>query len=176
MKKFTCRGCRKIFTREHDRPSRRARYCTRNCALRTRNATCEGYSKTKLFAVWTSMIQRCENKKHRAYRRYGGRGIKVCKRWRKSFLLFRVDVGEPAPGMTIDRYPDKDGDYKLGNVRWATRAEQAHNTKMTKLTAQSVKRIRSLASRLSNTEIAELFDVSRSLISMVVNRRIWRDV
>lgn len=77
------------------------------------------------------MIQRCYNPKNMAYSNYGGRGIEVCARWRHSFVTFFADVGpRPHPKMTLERI-NNDGDYESGNVRWATRSEQMHNTRLT---------------------------------------------
>jgi hypothetical protein len=74
------------------------------------------------------MIQRCSNPKATRYERYGGRGIKVCDRWVESFDAFLADVGpRPSAWHSIDRYPDNDGNYEPGNVRWATAAEQQQN-------------------------------------------------
>ena len=76
---------------------------------------------------WRGMIERCENPNHIGFKYYGGRGIKVCKRWRKSFANFLADMGPRPAGMTIDRYPDTDGDYTPDNCRWATPGEQRAN-------------------------------------------------
>lgn len=78
------------------------------------------------YKIWESMIRRCENPNSQAYADYGGRGIKVCARWRKSFADFYADVGERPEGMTFDRV-DNDGNYEPGNWRWATRTEQNRN-------------------------------------------------
>jgi hypothetical protein len=64
----------------------------------------------------------------------------------------------------------------LGNVRWATRAQQSHNLRITKLTEAKVRTIRKLAPKTQLKNLAARFGVSPSLVSMVVNRKIWRDV
>jgi hypothetical protein len=57
----------------------------------------------------------------------------VCERWR-NLSNFVADMGaRPSPQHSIDRYPDKNGDYEPGNVRWATPTEQANNTRSNRL-------------------------------------------
>lgn len=85
-----------------------------------------GQRGTKIYGVWASMLRRCDNPKQESYPRYGGRGIKVCERW-KQFENFYADMGDPPQGHSIDRYPDPDGDYEPGNCRWATAKEQRAN-------------------------------------------------
>jgi len=80
---------------------------------------------TRIYEVWHSMMQRCCNPNHRAYASYGGRGIRVCERWH-SFVSFLVDMGEPPPGLSLDRR-NNDGNYEPGNCRWATHSEQMRN-------------------------------------------------
>lgn len=82
--------------------------------------------------VWNTMIQRCHNPKSQSYAKYGGRGIQVCQRWRDSFLAFWEDMGPRPEGLTLDRFPNNNGNYEPGNVRWATRTEQAVNRRSTK--------------------------------------------
>lgn len=85
------------------------------------------------YTAWTNMITRCTNPKHNRWQHYGGRGIAICDRWRNSYEAFLADVGRrPSPAHSIDRYPDCDGDYEPGNVRWATGTEQRLNQRRQK--------------------------------------------
>lgn len=83
---------------------------------------------------WSGMKARCYNQNNRQYNLYGGRGIRVCERWLTSFENFFEDMGlKPTLKHSLDRYPDRDGNYEPGNCRWATSYEQAQNLKSTKL-------------------------------------------
>lgn len=104
--------------------------CYRSEATRKRmtgvqNYKTHGMSATPIYQVWTAMKQRCQNPRSAEYFRYGGRGITVCPEW-QDFEVFYRDVGDPGPGMSLDRI-NNDGDYEPGNVRWATRQEQVVN-------------------------------------------------
>lgn len=69
------------------------------------------------------MLQRCLDPKHESFRYYGGKGIIVCERWRSSFENFLADPGpRPSPCHTLER--PNGGDYRPGNVIWATWKEQ----------------------------------------------------
>lgn len=85
----------------------------------------DGYT-SGTYRSWHAMRQRCTRVKHKQYADYGGRGISVCERW-SSFENFLADMGERPDGMTLDRWPDTNGNYEPGNCRWATNSQQSLN-------------------------------------------------
>lgn len=87
-----------------------------------------GLSTTRSYTVWRNMLKRCLNPKDGDYPRYGGRGIKICKRWLRDYRNFYKDMGERPEGLSLDR-KNNDRDYKPSNCRWATPKEQAVNRK-----------------------------------------------
>lgn len=89
-----------------------------------RHAVRHGQYKTPEYRSYHGSRTRCTNPKTDNYQDYGGRGIEF--RF-KSFEEFYAEVG-PKPSLqhTIDRI-DNDGHYEIGNVRWATKSEQARN-------------------------------------------------
>jgi len=79
------------------------------------------------YRAWTAMITRCENPQFKDYKYYGGKGIRVCPRWRSSFSNFLADIGrKPSPKHSLDRKNGNRG-YAPSNCRWATSREQWEN-------------------------------------------------
>lgn len=86
---------------------------------------------SRTHGIWTGMLNRCRSPGNSAWKDYGGRGIKVCDRW-NDFINFLEDMGEAPTGMSLDRFPDKNGNYEPGNCRWATSKQQAANRRVAK--------------------------------------------
>ena len=85
----------------------------------------------KLYVTWLNMIYRCENKKRKKYRIYGGRGIKVCAEWHNpNIFMDWAEANGYKDGLQIDRI-DNDGNYCPENCRWATRTENVRNRRNT---------------------------------------------
>jgi len=74
------------------------------------------------------MLARCRNRNFPDYGKYGGRGITVCERWATDYAAFLADVGpRPSLDYSLDRFPNQNGNYEPGNVRWATQKQQQRN-------------------------------------------------
>lgn len=141
--------------------------------LRAR-VTTHGKTKSRTYRSWAAMIARCTNPSEPGYANYGGRGIGVCDRWRK-FENFLADMGERPPELSLDRYPDHNGNYEPGNCRWATWVQQQRNKRSTRLCEGDAERIRDFGACGSRTtEIACWFNVSESAVKHVLRGDVWR--
>lgn len=92
-----------------------------------------GGSKGPEYKCWAGMKGRCLNPDHNDYARYGGIGVTICDSWANSFSVFLKEIGpRPSRWHSLDRFPDPNGNYEPGNVRWATPKQQARNRRNTK--------------------------------------------
>lgn len=88
-----------------------------------------GFSRTKIYHIWTSMKQRCFNEKAKVYSYYGERGITMCEEWKdfETFKEWAVNNGFKN-GLSIER-KNVNGNYEPSNCSWIPRNKQAENTR-----------------------------------------------
>lgn len=131
-----------------------------------------------LYSIWCGIIDRCENKNSFEYWKYGGMGLSFHPEWRKDVLAFAKDMGpRPSPRHTVDRYPDKNGGYVPGNVRWATPKQQGNNRR--RFTTSKVKYDPPPANKAAFTKLLEVYSKSElatmaGVTRQAVNR--WEEV
>lgn len=95
-------------------------------AERNRQNATHGMTSSKTYRIWVLMRDRCCNQKSKDYPNYGGRGIKICEEWNRSFVCFLQDMGECPENMQIDRI-NNNGNYEKSNCRWTTLQINANN-------------------------------------------------
>ena len=105
----------------------------KSCSVKGRSLThgdsLHGPGKYKrLYGIWYGMRRRCDPS-YRFDLRYHSKGIIVCDEWLNSYMAFKgwALANGYADHLSIDRYPDKNGDYEPSNCRWATDKEQSRN-------------------------------------------------
>ncbi len=108
--------------------------CLKNEHILSLPRKIHGMYNTNFYSVWGEMKTRCNNNKHKSYKNYGGRGIKVSKEWH-TFENFRDDMYSiylkhiedfGRKNTSIERL-NNDGNYCKSNCTFATRAEQNKN-------------------------------------------------
>ena len=135
-----------------------------------------GMCNSSEYRTWSHMLSRCYNKKVSSYKRYGGRGITVCNRWRNSFLEFYVDMGlKPFSKAQIDRI-DNDGNYEPDNCCWTICAKNVRHRSTTKLTMEIAEEIRKLyiVGQIATINIAVKYNISLRHVFRIVSDKSWR--
>ena len=89
---------------------------------------------TRLYRIWSGMIERCHNPNNRNYKNYGSRGIIVCNEWRLDFTAFQTWAlaNGYQDDLTIDR-KENDGPYSPQNCRWISLKEQQNHKRDNRL-------------------------------------------
>lgn len=171
--RYYCLKCQNETTKEW-------RKNNRNSLLERRRADYKIHSKEwiareklrrhPIRGIYGAMIQRCYNQNNQAFKWYGGRGISVCDRWlgKDGFDNFVTDMYSTwLPGLSIDRYPDRDGNYEPGNVRWATQTQQMLNVRTNvdyKLSTNDNEKIEYLGEILTLREFSDITGIDLSVV------------
>jgi hypothetical protein len=129
-----------------------------------------------LYSIWKGMKQRCYDPACKRFDRYGGRGIAVCERWRRSMEAFVYDMGPRPHGYTSERI-NNDGDYCPDNCKWATRKEQNRNQCDTVLSMTKALDIRRRFNEGAESlgVLAREYCVNKRAIYSIVNNHIYHD-
>lgn len=126
----------------------------------------ENGKRPSFYQSWTNMKQRCLNKNHPKYKRYGARGITVCDEWLdiSNFYKWAIENGWEE-GLTIDRI-DNDGNYEPSNCRWVTVYSNSRRRGTTKITDEQAEQIRARKDEPAS-KLAKEFGCSDANIYMI---------
>lgn len=131
-----------------------------------------GLSKTGTAKAWYCMRSRvlCPSSNgHENYRNYT-----IDPRWNK-LVNFYEDMGERPAGMSLDRIDNNRG-YSKENCRWATPAQQAQNTRVTRLSMEKVREIRAMLVEFRSSVVARKYGLAQSTIANIKYGKIWKEV
>jgi hypothetical protein len=142
-----------------------------NKELASERFTVHGMAGSRVHVAWMNMISRCNRGPgFKFYKNYRGRGIKVHEEWRSfpAFLAYVLaEIGPPpSPEHSLDRFPDRNGDYAPGNVRWATQKQQMRNTTANRM-------ITFRGETLCMAEWSEKAGISYGTLSARIDRHGW---
>ena len=141
-----------------------------------------GFYGTKLYRAWDAMKQRCLNVKHKFYKDYGGRGIKVCTEWLDKdtgFAKFRdwsLSNGY-TDNLEIDRI-NNGGNYEPSNCRWTTHTNNNRNRRNVKLSLEIANEIRALykTGNYTQEKLAEKYNTNHGDVSSIINNKRWKNI
>lgn len=140
-----------------------------------------GFRKEKLYAIWDSIKQRCNNTRHRYYKNYGGRGITICPEWtdkENGFINFRdwVLSNGYQEGLEIDRR-DNNGNYEPSNCRWVTHQINNQNQSTTKINIQIADEIRFKynSGYYTQKQLIQEYNLSQTHIYNIINNKRWKN-
>jgi hypothetical protein len=146
-----------------------------------RNKTCgcellnhSNIKSKRLYECWVNMFTRCTNKNNEKYKRYGGRGILICKEW-SNYLIFQkwALCNGYKNNLQIDR-KNNNGNYEPSNCRWVTLKENIRNSSISKLNIDKVVKIRELNNIGKNAlDLSKKFNMSRTQIYNILSGRQW---
>ena len=141
-----------------------------------------GECQTRLYHIWDGMKQRCYNSNNCNYKRYGGKGIKICNEW-SEYIFFRdwALANGYADNLTIDRI-DNSKNYSLENCQWLTNEEncskdsKGEKNSHAKLTEKEVIIIRKIGDRIERKYLASFFDISISALDKIIHYDTWKHI
>lgn len=130
-------------------------------------------SNHKLFARYRQMLARCYNENCKSYKHYGGRGIKVCDRWRdtsEGFANFLSDMGDCPVGFSLERR-DVNGDYCPSNCCWADIKVQANNKQAGKNNNTGLRGVKYVDNRFEVRHGSKYYGRYKTLLDAAAKRK-----
>lgn len=149
-----------------------------SCGCKSKDIVQNAYSKERLHSIWCGMKNRCLNKNNRNYHNYGGRGIKICREWKDSYLSFKEWAynngwSETCPkdmkyALSIER-KDVNGDYEPSNccfieMRFQCLNKRPYNECNKKKTKKDLTIIKIGNEQKSLREWQEFYGISNNLL------------
>ncbi len=129
-----------------------------------KHGSCSRIYRSPEYVAWQNMRSRCNNPSHPQYSYYGGRGISISSDW-DDFSVFLEHIGNrPSDAYSIDRIDNMRG-YEPGNVRWATKKQQALNRRSVKIDPKKLALI--LSSPLSSVKLSSTIGMDASHIRKI---------
>jgi len=171
---FVCHCGKEFTTTVHKVKSGHTKSC--GCIKGQKKIT-HGMTRTKLYTVLRSMMQRCENKNNIRYRYYGERGISVCKEWSsdpRAFKEWSMSHGYKE-GLEIDRR-DPDKGYSPENCRWVPKIINIRNKRGLKMDLyKAIYVIKMYNLGIKRKEIAQHFNVNKTTINKIIRGKNWKE-
>lgn len=160
-----CGGVTNVTGTSLRRGTTRSCGCLNSELAATRKRT-HGMTGSPEYRSWFSAKMRCTNPSNNRWADYGGRGVRMCDEWLNDFPAFVAHIG-PRPSLqhTLDRI-DVNGHYEPGNVRWATRKQQANN-------CRSNVRLTFRGETKPLQEWADLLGMRATMIALRISRYGW---
>ena len=178
---FLCLHCLKTVERRIDNGVL-AKSCGNVKCKENKGNYKHGEANTNLYSIWGTMKDRCLNPNNKRYNDWGGRGISICPEWtdkENGYINFRdwaLNNGY-AEGLQINRI-NNDDNYEPNNCNWVTSKENNQNKrkqKKWKITEEVAYKIKELKNTYSYSQyiLAEMFNISQSNVSRILNKKIW---
>lgn len=166
-----CKECQRIYETDPNKLIYR-----KHCGCIKRGTRVCLYSKThpRLMQCYKHMMSRCYNRNNKDFYNYGGKRIRVCKKWFKKpeiFCKWSLENGYES-SLTIDRINNKKS-YSPENCRWSDAKTQGRNTSRNVLTMDLAIEMRKDRLTMTYNELKIKYNVSLGTVSAVVNNRVW---